>query len=153
MSTVFNGSGNIGLDPVVRSVPNGNAMRYVLNLNVYFDNPVSKGQGEFEDKGGFWAPVAYWTDHAEHLAKIFQKGMRVVVTGRIRRETWTDQNGQEQVTFRVDARQVAILPNRILSIQMEKKEGRGETSVPVSTPAPVPPQDNGFTDFDDDIPF
>ena len=61
MSTQFIGEGNIGSPPEYREFPNGNDdPRRLLRLNVYFDNPVPTKGGEFEDRGGFWAPVEIW---------------------------------------------------------------------------------------------
>jgi single-strand DNA-binding protein len=67
MSTHFVGEGNIGSAPDYREFPNGNdEPRRLLRLNVYFDNPIPKKDGEFEDRGGFWAPVELWHRDAEH---------------------------------------------------------------------------------------
>ena len=53
MSTHFVGEGNIGSAPDYREFPNGNdEPRRLLRLNVYFDNPIPKKDGEFEDRGG-----------------------------------------------------------------------------------------------------
>ena len=56
--------------------------RRLLRLNVYFDNPIPKKDGEFEDRGGFWAPVELWHRDADHWKDLYQKGMRVLVEGR-----------------------------------------------------------------------
>ena len=83
MSTHFVGEGNIGSAPDYREFPNGNdEPRRLLRLNVYFDNPIPKKDGEYEDRGGFWAPVELWHREAEHWKTLYQKGMRVLVEGR-----------------------------------------------------------------------
>lgn len=47
MSTHFVGEGNIGSAPDYREFPNGNDdPRRLLRLNVYFDNPIPKKDGE-----------------------------------------------------------------------------------------------------------
>jgi len=49
MSTHFVGEGNIGSAPDYREFPNGNdEPRRLLRLNVYFDNPIPKKDGEYE---------------------------------------------------------------------------------------------------------
>ena len=61
MSTHFYGEGNIGSAPEYREFPNGNdEPNRRLRLNVYFDNPIPKRDGEYEDRNGFWAPVNIW---------------------------------------------------------------------------------------------
>jgi single-strand DNA-binding protein len=83
MSTHFVGEGNIGSAPEYREFPNGNdEPRRLLRLNVYFDNPIPKKDGEYEDRGGFWAPVELWHRDADHWKELYQKGMRVLVEGR-----------------------------------------------------------------------
>lgn len=74
MSTHFVGEGNIGSAPDYREFPNGNdEPRRLLRLNVYFDNPIPKKDGEYEDRGGFWAPVELWHRDAEHWKTLYQK--------------------------------------------------------------------------------
>ncbi len=75
MSTHFVGEGNIGSAPEYREFPNGNdEPRRLLRLNVYFDNPVPTKDGEFEDRGGFWAPVELWHRDAEHWKNAVPEG-------------------------------------------------------------------------------
>ena len=75
MSTHFWGEGNIGSPPEYREFPNGNdEPRRLLRLNVYFDNPVPTKGGDFEDRGGFWAPVEIWHRDAAHWKNLYQKG-------------------------------------------------------------------------------
>ena len=123
MSTYFSGEGNIGSAPEFKEYPNGNEEpRRVLRLNVYFDNPVPKKDGEYEDRGGFWAPVDWWHKDAEHFSTLFQKGMRVVVQGREERDDWVDDDDNERVTYRINARSVSILPYRIESVKLSPKQ-------------------------------
>ncbi|WP_323634607.1 single-stranded DNA-binding protein [Pectobacterium polaris] len=124
MSTHFSGEGNIGSAPEFHEYPNGNEEpRRVLRLNVYFDNPVPGKSGAFEDRGGFWRPVDWWHRDAEQFSGLFQKGMRVVVGGRVERDDWTDENNNPRTTYRVNARSVGILPYRIEAITLSPKSG------------------------------
>jgi len=122
MSTYFSGEGNIGSAPEYREFPNGNEEpRRLLRLNVYFDNAVPTSDGEFEDRGGFWAPVEIWHRDAEHWQSLYQKGMRVLVQGRMVRDEWEDADGKPRETFKVQARRVGILPMRIEAIALTPK--------------------------------
>ena len=74
MSTHFSGEGNIGSPPEYREFPNGNEEpRRLLRLNVYFDNPVLIKGGDFEDRGGFWAPVEIWHKDTERWQGLYLK--------------------------------------------------------------------------------
>ena len=125
MSTHFSGEGNIGSPPEYREFPNGNdEPRRLLRLNVYFDNPVPTKSGDFEDRGGFWAPVEIWHRDAAHWKGLYQKGMRVLVVGRMEREPWTDNEDQPRETWQINARSVGILPFRIESVTLSPRQRR-----------------------------
>ncbi len=114
MSTHFVAKATSVLRRNTANFPNGNdEPRRLLRLNVYFDNPVPKKDGEFEDRGGFWAPVELWHRDAEHWQSLYQKGMRVLVEGRTVKDEWEDADENERVTFKIEARRIGILPYRI----------------------------------------
>ncbi|MBK3453209.1 single-stranded DNA-binding protein [Pseudomonas sp. MF6754] len=117
MSTKFWGEGNIGTKPEFREFANGNKEpRRLLRLNVYFDNPVPKGDGEYEDRGGFWANVELWHKDAERYSELYSKSMRVLVIGRMVMDKWEDDNGVECRAMKVQASRVGILPHRLQSL-------------------------------------
>lgn len=139
MSTYFSNEGNIGTAPEFREIPNGNDEPHrLLRLSVYFDNPVRSrdrdGDFDFEDHGGFWAPVELWHRDAGHWAGLYAKGMRVWVDGRMVRDEWRDAEGNDRVTYKIEARRVAILPYRIERVilsqrQQEIEDEAGKTGV------------------------
>jgi single-strand DNA-binding protein len=121
MSTHFLGEGNIGSEPEFREFPNGNdEPRRLLRLNVRFDNPVPTKDG-FEDRGGFWAPVEIWHKDAEHWSTLYKRGMRVLVSGRMERNDWTDDKEQARSIYKINARHVGILPHRLEAVMMSAK--------------------------------
>jgi single-strand DNA-binding protein len=125
MSTHFPGEGNIGSAPEFREFAHGNEEpRRLLRLNVYFDNPIPGKDGEFEDKGGFWAPVELWHRDAGHWQTLYQKGMRVLVVGRMLRDEWEGEDGQPRSVYKIVAHSVGILPHRIDAVTMSQKPQR-----------------------------
>jgi single-strand DNA-binding protein len=135
MSTHFHGEGNIGSPPEFREFPHGNEEpRRLLRLNVYFDNPVPKRDGEFDDRGGFWAPVEVWHREAEHWASLYRKGMRVLVSGRMERDDWQGDDETPRTTYKINARSVGILPYRIERIALSARpEGETAAEAPAAT--------------------
>ncbi|TCV62212.1 single-stranded DNA-binding protein [Pseudomonas fluorescens] len=128
MSTFFVGEGNIGSAPEFQEFPSGNdEPRRLLRLNVYFDNPVPR-EGSYEDRGGYWAPVELWHREAEHWSKLYQKGIRVLVEGRTVRDEWEDSEDNARVTFKIEARRVAILPHRVQSVVMRERSSEQAAS-------------------------
>jgi len=123
MSTKFWGEGNIGTKPEFREFANGNKEpRRLLRLNVYFDNPVPKGDGEYEDRGGFWANVELWHKDAERYSELYSKSMRVLVIGRMVMDKWEDDSGEECSAMKVQASRVGILPNRLQSLMVRSND-------------------------------
>lgn len=135
MSTRFHGEGNIGSAPEYREFAQGNeAPRRLLRLNVYFDNPVPKQDGGYEDRGGFWAPVELWHRDAEHWAGLYQKGMRVLVEGRLVRDDWQGDDETPRTTYKIHARSVGMLPYRIESITLSARS-EAEATTPAAATA------------------
>ncbi|PMR75306.1 single-stranded DNA-binding protein [Billgrantia endophytica] len=131
MSTHFFGEGNIGSSPDYREFPQDNdEPRRLLRLNVYFDNPVPAKDGGYEDRGGFWAPVELWHPDAEHWRTLYQKGMRVVVSGRQERDEWKDSEENPRVTYKINARSVGILPYRLEQVTLSAKPSGSEPEPP-----------------------
>lgn len=115
---VQNWEGNIGSTPEFKEFPNGNKEpRRLLRLNVYFDNSIPDGQGGYEDKGGFWMNVDYWHKDAEHYSHLYQKGMRVTVSGRTVMDSW-EKDGEEFEALKIQASRVGILPHRISAVTL-----------------------------------
>lgn len=127
MSTHFYGEGNIGSHPEFREFANGNdEPNRLLRLNVYFDNPVPRKDGTFEDRGGFWAPVEIWHRDTEHWKDLYQKGMRVLVEGRTIKDEWEDAEENERITFKIEARRVGILPFRVEAVKLGQKSANSD---------------------------
>jgi single-strand DNA-binding protein len=50
--------------------------------------------------------VNVWRDQATNAAETLTKGARVIVVGRPKQRTWTDQDGTEHQVTEVDAEEV-----------------------------------------------
>ncbi|WP_342595606.1 single-stranded DNA-binding protein [Salinicola lusitanus] len=133
MSTHFMGEGNIGSDPEVKMFsPNGNQPpRGVMRLNVRFDNPVPTDTGNV-DKGGFWANVEIWHRDVEQWARLYQKGMRVMVSGRMVLDEWQDNEGNSRSQFKVQAVRIGMLPFRVTQVVLEPAQGQQTSHQPPS---------------------
>lgn len=144
MSTHFMGEGNIGTDPEHKLLPaNGNQPpRGVMRLNVRFDNPVPTDKGNV-DRGGFWANVEVWHRDVEHWSRLYQKGMRVMVSGRMVLDEWKDRDtGEDRSQFKVQAVRVGILPFRLSQVVIDTAQS-GQT--PPGYQAEKPAQHGAFS--------
>ena len=105
----FFGEGNLGLDPNLKSVRRDGEENDVVNLRIYFDRPVKDGEGNFEDKKGFWLNVEVWGGRATHVARLCAKGSRVAVIGSLMDDSY-EKDGETITGVSVRARQVYLVP-------------------------------------------
>ncbi|MFJ2453990.1 single-stranded DNA-binding protein [Pseudomonas protegens] len=151
-TTVGNWEGNIGSAPEFKEFPNGNKdPRRMLRINVYFDNSIPDGKGGFEDRGGFWANVEWWHKDAEHYARLFQKGMRVIIIGRAVMDRW-EKDGEENAALKVQASRIAILPHRIASVSLSPSQAQSTAQRNQTAPGPQGEPEPDFNQYPDPDP-
>jgi single-strand DNA-binding protein len=83
--------GNLVDDPELRFTPSGVAMakiRFAVNRRY-------QRNGEWQEETSFFGGTL-WRDAAENAAESLQKGMRVIVTGRLEQRTWETQEGDKR---------------------------------------------------------
>lgn len=128
--------GNLGADPEVRYMPNGNA---VTNISVATSEGwKDKETGEKKDRTE-WHRVVFFNRLAEIAGEYLKKGSKVYVEGGLRTNKWTDKSGNERHTTEIVANEMQML---------DSKAGNSSSS---NQTAPVPQVIEAATD--DDIPF
>lgn len=116
--------GNLVAEPELRFTPSGAA---VANFRVastprYFD----KNANEFRDGDSLFLSCAVWRQYAENVAESLQKGMRVIVTGRLKQRTYETQQGEKRTVFEVDVDEVGpALRNATAKVNRVMREGGG----------------------------
>lgn len=103
MSTLFSGTGNLGNAPDLKHVEVGDEQRPVADMRIFFDRRVKQEDGSFGNGGGFWVTASIWGWRAEAAAKLLPKGARIFARGRLRVETWEDDQGEQHSQLRLDA--------------------------------------------------
>jgi single-strand DNA-binding protein len=94
--------GNLTADPELRYTPSG---LQVANLRLAV-TPRTREGDQWKDGETTFHTVTVWRDQAEHAAETLTKGARVIVVGRPKQRTWTDQDGTEHQVVEVDAEEV-----------------------------------------------
>ena len=124
--------GNVGVDPDVRYMPNGNA---VTTLSLATSETWKDKQTGEKKQATEWHKVVFYRELAQVAAKYLKKGDQVYIEGKIKTRKYTDQGGVERYITEVHATDLRMLGS--------KKE-QGNTS-----------NDNSAnnTYFDDDVPF
>ena len=90
--------GNLGKDPEVRFMPNGDA---VANITVATSESwKDKQTGEQKEKTE-WHRVVMFGKLAEIAGEYLKKGSKVYLEGQLQTRKWTNQQGQEQYTTEI----------------------------------------------------
>ncbi|NNH73798.1 single-stranded DNA-binding protein [Nocardia uniformis] len=86
--------GNLTADPEHKLLPSGQT---VANLTVAQNSRVyDRASNEWRDGAAVFMRCSVWGDMADHVAASLAKGMRVIVTGRMRQRSYEDRNGVTQ---------------------------------------------------------
>ncbi|HLL68979.1 MAG TPA: single-stranded DNA-binding protein [Micromonosporaceae bacterium] len=85
------GVGRATADPELRFAPSGMA---VAKVNLAFNSrKKNEATGQYEDDKVFFVEAVAFKQLAENLAESVQRGVEIVVTGRLVTESWEDKNG------------------------------------------------------------
>lgn len=89
--------GNVAGEPELRFAPSGVAVARFTVANTPREK--SRATGEYEDGETMWVRVTAFKQLAENVAESLTKGSRVVVTGRLKQESWEDKEGQKRTSL------------------------------------------------------
>ncbi len=149
--------GNLGADPEVRYMPNGDAVANIRLATT--ESWKDKASGEKKELTE-WHRVVFYRKLAEIVGQYLKKGSALYVEGRIRTRKWTDKEGQERYTTEIEANEMQMLGGRSGGSSSYASGGEAAYggSMPSSAPAggsrPAPAKKApDFNDMDDDIPF
>jgi single-strand DNA-binding protein len=139
--------GNLVDDPELRFTPSGAAMakvRFAVNRRYQNRN------GEWQEDTSFFGGTL-WREAAENAAESLQKGMRVIVTGRLEQRSWETAEGDKRSIVEVAIDEIG--PSlRWATAQVTRSPRSGDGGFgggPSSPAAPVARDDYG----PDDAPF
>jgi single-strand DNA-binding protein len=96
--------GNLTADPELRFTPSGAA---VANFTVAstprnFDRQTN----EWKDGEAMFLNCSVWRQAAENAAESLQRGMRVVVSGRLKARSFETREGEKRTVFEIDVDEV-----------------------------------------------
>jgi len=96
--------GNLTADPELRFTQTGLAVAgfTVASTPRYFD----KRTNEWRDGEALFLTCSAWRDLAEHVAESLMRGMRVLVTGRLRQRSYEARDGSTRAVFELDVDEV-----------------------------------------------
>ncbi|MCU1622221.1 MAG: single-stranded DNA-binding protein [Frankiales bacterium] len=101
--TVITVVGNLTGDPELRFTPSGAA---VANFTVASTpRTLDKATNEWKDGEALFLRCSIWRQAAENVAESLQKGMRVVVQGRLKQRSY-EVNGEKRTSYELDVEEV-----------------------------------------------
>jgi len=133
--------GNLGADPEVKYMPNGNAVANVTLATS--ESWKDKQSGEQKDKTE-WHRVVFFRRLAEIAGEYLKKGSQIYIEGKLQTRKWQDKNGNDRYTTEIIANEMQMLGAR-----GGGSADFGAASSAAAAPAPAAAAD----EFDDDIPF
>lgn len=143
--------GNVGLDPEVRYMPNGNA---VTTLSVATSETWKDKQTGDKQERTEWHRVVCFNRLGEIAGEYIRKGSKLYVEGSLRTRKWQDQQGQDRYTTEIIASDIQMLDSKAGTSSYEDMSPPSHTQQQ-SAPRqqPVQAAQNAFDELDDDIPF
>jgi single-strand DNA-binding protein len=125
-------SGNITADPELTVLANGTpkcSFSVAVNYVWYDDNREKQERVSFIN-------VTAWRYQAENLARVAQKGIGVIVTGRLEQRSYEDKEGNKRSAVEIVAEDIGILTRSIESL--ERKRVTGGDGAPSARPQSQP---------------
>ena len=98
--------GNLGNDPEVKSMPNGNA---VANITVATSESWKDKQTGQQQERTEWHRVVFFNRLAEIAGQYLRKGSKVYIEGSLRTRKWQDQSGADRYTTEIVASNMQML--------------------------------------------
>jgi single-strand DNA-binding protein len=96
--------GNLVDDPELRFTPNGQAVaRFRVASTPRFKDQQS---GEWKDGESLFMTVNVWRQAAENVAESLQRGMRVIVQGRLRQRSYETREGEKRTVYEIEGDEV-----------------------------------------------
>ena len=116
--------GNLVEDPEVRFTPAGQpvAKFRVASTPRYKDNAT----GEWKDGDSLFLTCTVWRQAAENVAESLQRGMRVIVTGRLKQRSYETKEGEKRTVYELEVDELGpSLRNASAKVQRVTRSNAG----------------------------
>lgn len=133
--------GNLGKDPEIRFMPNGEA---VCTFSIATTENWKDKNGQKHEKTE-WHNIVIYRKLAEIAGEYLKKGRPVYIEGRLQTRKWQDKDGNDRYTTEIVADSMQMLGGK------ESNDNSGYQQPKAQKEAI--PDDGGFEVMEDDIPF
>lgn len=96
--------GNLVADPELRFIPNGAAVatfRVASTPRTY-----NRDTNQWEDGEAVFLTCNAWKQMAENVADTLVKGMRVIVTGKLKQRSYQTKEGEQRTVYEIEVEDV-----------------------------------------------
>jgi single-strand DNA-binding protein len=140
-------SGNVVRDPELLTLSNGSQK---LSFSVAVNYGYTGKDGEKVEQTSYFDVIA-WRYLAENTANVLEKGVGVIVSGRLEQRSWKDEKTQEN-RYKVElvADEIGVLTRSIQSFERRRASGGDGATPAAAAPkrtkpsAPQTPADEPF---------
>jgi len=101
--------GNLGKDPEVRYMPNGQAVANVTLATS--ESWKDKNTGEQQERTE-WHRVVFYRRLGEIAGEYLKKGSKIYVEGKLQTKKWQDNNGNDRYTTEIVANEMQMLDSK-----------------------------------------
>ena len=116
--------GNLVDDPELRFTPSGQAVAKfrIASTPRYMDRQTN----EWKDGESLFLSCNVWRQAAENVAESLQRGMRVIVQGRLRQRSYETREGEKRTVYEVEVDEVGpSLRNATAKVNKTQRSGGG----------------------------
>jgi single-strand DNA-binding protein len=116
--------GNLVDDPELRFTPSGAAVaKFRIASTPRF---LDKATNEWKDGESLFLSCNVWRQAAENVAESLQRGMRVIVSGRLKQRSYETKEGEKRTVFEVEVDEVGpSLRNATAKVVKAQRGGGG----------------------------
>lgn len=148
--------GNLGKDPDVRYMPNGEA---VANFSIATTDSWKDKNGQKQERTE-WHNIVMYRKLAEIAGEYLKKGRPVYIEGRLQTRKWQTKEGQDRYTTEIIADQMQMLGGRGESGSQDTQyedqsapHNAGAGGSAMSSNKKPQESNTNYDEFDEDIPF
>ncbi len=124
--------GNLTNDPELRFTPSGAAVAKftVASTPRYMDRQTN----EWKDGDTLFLQCQIWRQAAENVAETLTRGMRVIVSGKLKQRSYETKEGEKRTVYEVEVDEVGpSLRNATAKVTKTTKQGGGGFSAPAES--------------------
>jgi single-strand DNA-binding protein len=122
--TVITIVGNLVEDPNLRFTPSGQAVASfrIASTPRFFD----RQSNDWKDGEALFLTCNVWRQAAENCAETLQRGMRVIVQGRLKQRSYETREGEKRTVFEIEVDEVGpSLRNATAKVNKTQRQGGG----------------------------